>query len=480
MQIRKTALSLSLLTLVCSPLVGCWFFGGSSPTQATTVAASGQSGKVAQGAVSNATVWADSLTSGTRFVIDSAEQSSQTTTSSTGTYTLPVQPSYKYVVVSQGGTDTVTGKTASTLIAPAGAATVSPLTTLVSLDTSGNLAATINALLPAGTTYASDLTAAGGLSPAAMVLITAITSAVTTIDAAIQDAAGSTTLSAQQISDINMTMYSQIATQLSTASVATLSNTATLATNLQTALTTAVTTISSNNTNITGLNATTIGSTVANSSVASAAVAVGNATGNASLSAVTASNVQTTGVTSSTTTTVTESTVLSPTAVASINNSNTTVATSSSAGVTVTSTPSSYNPPTIPIINNPSIIGYRLAVNASNNEWTISTLTITFSDDMVSSTSGGTNYAHSVLNPANYVFSPSGCTPSSYASDVVSFTCSSPVPSGSNLVVQILGSSSTGGVWSNTTSLGLPLTNTKTFVLPTVTGSTGGSSLVLF
>jgi hypothetical protein len=477
-QIRKKAFSLSLVALVSAPMVGC--LGRSSAV--TKITSAGPNGKVAQGAVSGATIWADSLTSGTEFVIDTAEAGTKTTTDVNGNFTLPAQPSYKYVIVSQGGIDTITGKPASTLVAPGGSPTVTPLTTLVSLATTGNLASALSSLLPSGASFDTDVTASGALTPAMTVLLTAIVTAVTTFNTTVQDAATASgaALSQQQINDIDLTLYAQIAAELSTQSTADLSNTATLASSLQTALTTAITTVSTNNTNITGLNASTIATSIADNSVASAAVVVGNATGNANLQAVTAINVQSKGVTSSTTATVTEAMVLSPNNAQIIDTTINSVSSSSATGVTATSTPSSYAPPSIPVIQNPTVIGYSLAINASSNAWNVSSLTITFSDDMVATQSGGTNYAHSVLNPANYVFSQSGCSPASYATDTVTFTCANPLGADSNFEIQILASSSTGGVWSNTTSLGLPVTNTKTFTLPAVTGSTGGSSIVLF
>ncbi|QMV19487.1 hypothetical protein GOB94_12915 [Granulicella sp. 5B5] len=478
MQIHKKALSLS--PLLIATLVGCGSTSlPSSPP--STPPSTGLAGKVVQGAVSGSTVWADSLASGTRFVIDSAELSTQTTTDSTGAFTIKATPTYKYVIVSQGGTDTITGKTADTLLSPGGAQTVSPLTTLVALDTSGNLASTINALLPAGTTFDSDLTATGGLTPAAMVLLTSITTAVTSFDATIQSTASSSsaTLTAQQINNINLALYSQMAIQFATLPSTSLSNTATLATNMQTSLSTAIATIATNNTNITLQNPSTLAATIANNSVATAANVVGNATGDTNLQGVTASNVQTTGVPASTSSAVTELTVMSSGSNTQIVNSTITSVVSSTAGsVTVTSTPSSYSPPPIPIVNNPTVIGYQLVVAASGNQWNVSSFTITFSDDMIATASGGSNYAHSVLNPANYQFSQPGCTPSSYASNVVTFTCSS-LQSG-NFTVTILKSSSNGGVLAGSTSLGLLVDNTKIFTLPAATGSTGGSSLSLF
>ncbi|WP_074655209.1 hypothetical protein [Terriglobus roseus] len=404
-------------------------------------------------------------------MIDTAEQSTSTKTSSTGTFTLPTTPSYKYVVVSQGGTDSITGKTALTMLSPGGAASVSPLTTLVELDTTGNLAATLNSLLPAGKTFDSDLTAGSGLTPAAMVFLNSVMTAATTLTTAIQDAAtkSGTTLTAQQLNNINLTVLSQIASQFAATPVASLTNTATVASGLQTSLCSAINGVASSNSNITGLSCS-IAATIANTSVAVAANVVGNATGNNALKAVTPTSVQTSGVAVSTTPAVTESTVMTASNTQLVTNAITSTASSSSTGLTVTSTPTTYTPPVIAVANNPSVVGYNLVAVASGNLWDVRQFTITFSDDMVASGAGDSSYSHSVLNPANYQFSQTGCTPTSYASKVLSLTCGN-LPSGA-FTVTLAKSSSTAGAWASATSLGLLTTVSKTFSLTAATGST--------
>lgn len=469
-QIGKKASTHTLIALLIAPLVGC----GSSGSTIASNSSAGPSGKSIQGAVVGATIWGDSLSSGTRFSIDSAEQGTQTTTLSNGNYTLKTTPSYKYVIVSQGGTDSLTGKPATTMIAPGGAKAVSPLTTLVMLDSTGKLATTLSGLLPSGASFDSDFTALSGLSPSALMFITSITTALTTFDAAILDAASSSkaTLSPLQLNAINMTVYSQIAAQFSSLSVANLSNTATLATNLQGALTNAISSVASTNTNITV--PTNIAATIANSSVAVAAKVVGNATNNAALKAVTASNVQTgAGIAVSTTGTVTESDVVTGANLTLVVNAIVDTASTTSASITVTSTPTGYTPPPITIANNPTVTAYNLIITGDGSSYSVKTFTIAFSDDMVATQSGGTNYAHSVLNPSNYTFSQSGCAPTSYASNTVTFTCSDLKPG--SFSVTVSKATATGGVWASSTSLGLLVDNTKTFTLPFITGSSGGT-----
>jgi hypothetical protein len=470
--LSKKAYALSLSALLYAPLVGC---GGTSSSKIPSLNLQGPSGKVTQGAVNGATIWADALGSPTSFVIDTSEQGTSTKTTSTGTYIIPETPSYKYVLVSQGGTDTITGKTALTLVAPGGAQSVSPLTTLVAFDQTGNLANSINALLPAGKTFDSDLTVAGALTPATMVFITSLTTAVTALQAAIVQAAtkGGTTLTPQQINDINLTLFSQMATQFATIPAASLSNTAGLATNLQTSLCGALTAVSSNNSNITGLSCS-MAETIANDSVTTAANVVGNATGNTALQKVTASNVQSTPVTVATTGAVTEASVMSfGSNTTLVNNTINTVATGVSTAIAVTATPPVYAPPAIPIIQNPSVIGYSLVAVANGNAWTVDTFKITFSDDMVATESGDATYAHSVLNPANFTYNQTGCSPSSYASKVVTFNCGT--LSTGNFVVTIPKATTTSGVWASATSLGTAVNVAKTFNLAAATGATSVS-----
>ncbi len=467
-QICKKASTHTLIALLIAPLVGC----GSSGSTIASNSSAGPSGKSIQGPIKGATIWADSLSSGTRFSVDSAEQGSQTTTSDAGGYTLKTTPSYKYVIVSQGGTDTLTLKPANTLIAPGGAKAVSPLTTLVMLDTTGKLATTLSSLLPGGASFDSDFTAISGLSPSALMFITSVTSAITTLNLAMADATKpGTQVSTLQQNAINMMVFSQLASTLSSLSPTDLSNTATLSKNLATGLSSAITSVVSANPNITI--PTSTATIIANASVASAAVVVGNATNNAALKAITPTNVSTgTGVTVSTTGTVTESDAVGPSLTLLVN-AITNTADTASASITVTSTPSGYTPPPITIANNPSVTAYNLIISGDGSSYSVKTFTIAFSDDMVASQSGGTNYAHSVLNPSNYTFSQSGCAPTSYASNTVTFTCTDLKPG--SFTVTLPKGTVTGGVWASSTSLGLLVDNTKNFTLPVITGSSGGT-----
>lgn len=473
-QISTKAYAHSLTALLVASLVGCGSSGSAILSSDTT----GPSGKVIQAPVSGASVWADDLTAGTRFSIDTAEQATQTSTGGGGNFTLRTTPSYKYVIMSQGGNDTTTSKKATTMLGPGGAKSTSPLTTLVMLDTTGTMAATLSSILPGGASFDTDFTVPNGLNPSSLMFITSITTMVTTFNEAIQDAAtrSNATLSTVQQNVISMTLYSALAAQLSSLSAAQLSNTSSLSIAMAAAATTAITNINSQNSNLSL--PSSIAATIANASVAVAANIVGNATNNQNLKNVTAANVQNApGVTAPTTGTYTESTVIS-TNVALLTSTITNTANTASSGITASTTPTNYTPPPITIANNPSITGYNLLAVANGSTYSVKTLTITFSDDMVATSQGGTNYAHSVLNPSNFTFSQSGCSPLSYASKVLTISCGD--LNAGTFTITTLKASSTGGVWASSTSLGLLVDNTKSFTLPIITGGTGGNTYNLF
>jgi len=138
LQRRICFLLLSLLTVV---VYGCGGGGSASTPNTTSV----QTGSVVQGPVRGATVFADNVAAGTRFVQDAGEISAPT--DSTGGFFLPSFPSYDFVLVSMGGTDSITGQPALLLLAPAGSANISPLTTLVALDTTKAIQAKLEALM---------------------------------------------------------------------------------------------------------------------------------------------------------------------------------------------------------------------------------------------------------------------------------------------------------------------------------------------
>jgi hypothetical protein len=271
-------------------------------------------------------------------------------------------------------------------------------------------------------------------------------------------------------------VYSQLAAQFSSLTAAQMSNTATLSTTMQAAIGNAISTIVSTNTNLTIPNS--IAATIANNSVATAAKVVGNATNNPALQAVTAANVQNAPGVTAPSTTLTESQVITGPNATLVISTITNTASSASTGVVATSTPTGYTPPTITVVNNPAVTGYQLLVVGSGSSYVPKTFTITFSDDMVATQQGDATYAHSVLNPSNYTFSQSGCSPASYAARSVTINCGT--LNAGTFTVTVARGSGTAGVWASSTSLGLLVDVSKSFTLPIITGGTGGSTYNLF
>src|SRR5262245_39761408 len=104
---RLNSLAAAAGTIALLLTCGCMGGGEVAPPGSST--GTGASGKVVQGAVSGATVFADRIVANGLgdTVLDSSESSYTTVTDSTGHFTLPAVPSYSYVIVSRGGTDTL-------------------------------------------------------------------------------------------------------------------------------------------------------------------------------------------------------------------------------------------------------------------------------------------------------------------------------------------------------------------------------------
>lgn len=284
------------------------------------------SGAVVQGAVVGATVFADHAT-GTEAnrKMDADEAATQTTTDATGHFMLPVTPSYDYVVVSIGGTDSLTGKPAMTMLAPAGAQNISPLTTLVALTPPAQQEQVKQTIQSLGVAY--DANVATGLTPAAALLVESINTTVAAVTNTLNT--GGNTLPTSTVNAIQQTVMAQIATSIQTQTATQLTTPATLTTTLTTAVTNALTTIDATNTNITVTNAATVASDIVAPVVTAVATAV-SPSGTFS---------------TSTTSVVPESTIISATDATSLNTVVTTTTTTTSTQVTVVAPPNT--PPTI-------------------------------------------------------------------------------------------------------------------------------------
>jgi hypothetical protein len=239
-------------------LLTCGCFGGGEVAPPSNAGASGASGKVVQGEVSGATVFADKIVANGLgdMVTDSNESSYQTVTDSTGHFTLPAVPPYSYVVVSRGGTDTLSGKPAGMMLAPAGAKNVSALTTMVAIDPT--LKTKMESLM-GGASYDTDISQS--VSPAALMLAKTIETSVQALTESLNP--GGATLSGTQVNDIQLTTLSNLAAQVSSLSTAALSSPAALQTMVTAAVTATATTIDSRYTNINIGSAATLGSNIA-------------------------------------------------------------------------------------------------------------------------------------------------------------------------------------------------------------------------
>lgn len=218
-------------------LVGC---KSKSNDSAPCPGATSLSGVVSQGAVSGATVFADhTLGAEANHIMDTNEAAYTATTSATGGFDLPLPPyAPNYMVVSQGGIDTITGKPAMQMLANPGDRNISPLTTMVVQNPA--MKAIIEGL---GIKYDADISAS--LTPAAAFFV----QSVQTIIAAATDVldTGGNSLRNSEIGNIQQTLMTAIANQIvSQGSGVSLSDPASLTTSLTTALTAGLTTVAAN------------------------------------------------------------------------------------------------------------------------------------------------------------------------------------------------------------------------------------------
>ncbi len=257
-----------LMALSLVAISGCGGGGGSSSPAVDTTSV--QKGAVIQGPVVGATVFADNVTGGSRFVLDTGEVTAQT--DSSGNFFLPAFPSYDFVLVSTGGTDTISNQPALLLLAPAGSANITPLTTLVAFDTTKAVRAKLETLM-GGVKFDSNV--ATTATPAALMLVKSVEIAVQRVrDIILLAVPVGVTLSEVQVNYIQAQIWQQIALEFASTSQD-LATPAGLATSLKNALTVAAVNIRAKNSNISSsFNATSIDS-IASSSVTLALGAIG-------------------------------------------------------------------------------------------------------------------------------------------------------------------------------------------------------------
>jgi len=240
-------------------LLTCGCMGGGEvapPGNSST--GTGASGKVVQGAVAGATVFADKIVANGLgdMIMDSSESSYTTVTDSNGHFTIPATPPYPYVIVSRGGTDTLSGKPAVMMLAPAGAQNVSALTTMVAIDPT--LKTKMESLM-GGASYDTDISQS--VSPAALMLAKTIETSVQALTETLNP--GGSTLSGTQVNDIQLTTLTNLATQVSSLSTTALASPAALGSMVTTAVTATATVIDGRYTNINIGSAAALGSNIA-------------------------------------------------------------------------------------------------------------------------------------------------------------------------------------------------------------------------
>jgi hypothetical protein len=197
-----------------------------------------ESGTVTPGPAREALVFADHI-SGTEanYTVDADEAATAAMTGPNGEFTLSATPGYDYVVVTQFGENTLTGRPAMQMLTPAGARSVSLLTTLVALDPDARPA--IESL---GVAYDADLSAKA--TPAALLLVHSMEAIVAAVTDGL-DPAGDTLLAAD-INVIQQTLLTAIANRIQDQTAAQLIDPATLTATLATAVTDALVSIESN------------------------------------------------------------------------------------------------------------------------------------------------------------------------------------------------------------------------------------------
>ena len=321
---RSTLLSGLCVIAAAAALNGC---GNDAGTVVT-----GPSGRLTQGPVLGATVFADNVSAGVRFTQDSNEVTT-TTDVNTGDFTLPTVPGYNYILVSKGGHDKLTGLAAMQMIAPAGSKNITPLTTLVALDTTGTVKAKLEALMPVGFTYDSDISTTA--SPAVLLVAKSVESLVQSMTAAIVKS-GSGTVSDLQLATIQAQVMQSITQGIAAPAVTatTLSAPATLTDTLVAAAKSAAASIQNSNLTVPAGTAATI----ASNSVSATATA---------LNVVTSAS--TTGVTGG------EAAAITPSAATAFAGTVTATGNTASSTISASTTLSSYTPPPVTVVTPPTV-----------------------------------------------------------------------------------------------------------------------------
>lgn len=227
------------------------------------------------GAVQGALVFADHFSSGSLEAnrrMDADEAAFSSTTDANGNFTIPATPAYKYLIMTLGGIDSITGQPAMEMVALTGARNVSPLTTMVALNSATRV--TIESL---GIAYDGNL--AVRVTPAAALFVQSVQTAVAALTQALNP--GGNSLPVEQQNNIQLWILNYISSSIESKSVTDLTTPTTLTTLLTTALQNSLSrfnfdyqSITTSTAGIKVSNANTIASDIANQAVTSAVTAI--------------------------------------------------------------------------------------------------------------------------------------------------------------------------------------------------------------
>jgi hypothetical protein len=154
------------------------------------------------------------------------------------------------MIVSMGGTDTISGQPAMQMMAPPsevnpnGVTTmnVTPLTTMVALTPEADRPTMIQTIEDLGVSYNTDISANNAVTPAATILIQSIQTTVSSVTKALADAQTTTVVQ----NKIQQEILTQVASSIKGQSVAELTDNTTIGNTLGNAVTNAVTTLTTN------------------------------------------------------------------------------------------------------------------------------------------------------------------------------------------------------------------------------------------
>jgi len=457
----RTLGKMAACMVVVTALSACGGGGGGGGSTATTPASSlaGPAGKAVQGPVKGATVFADNLAGGNRMVQDASELFAVTDVN--GSFQLPTKPAYSHVLVSAGGIDILTNQPAIRMIAPAGSANVTPLTTLVALDTTGTVQAKIEAILPAGARFDTDLSSI--CSPAAILLVKAVETAVQAVSTAIGTDA-SDKISPAQLAAIQAEVAASIAAEIAKPDMTALrlGTPNTIASTTSMAVSSALANIAAapGNANIaiTPAAAAAAEQAVFDSIITTSIALVGSAnlTKPASTSAVSGG----------------EAALVTPTVATAIVAATTSATATIAAdpGLVTAATPPVYNPPPVAMVAAPSVTASLPDNGVTVAGGTRPVLSVTFTADMLAAVGD----AGSAVNPVNWVVKAGtttiglGAITYNGATRTFSTMPAAGLPSGTTVTVTIK-----RGVKS---AAGVGMINDVTWsFLTSVTGTTGSS-----